>query len=308
MSIQLDEIMKKKPGIIRFVNAILGVGVAGICINWISEYQNTFCYIIIGTIAFACIVIKVIFEFKKRHPKIPQRFPLLHLPFDEGYGDIVSDKSSNNYTGIINGAQWERDNMGFSLKFDGVDDFIDIERFRFQDQCFSISLWVKPGENQVSCACLLDYSHHKNQSNWALQQYHDNQNIFNFPFMSNGWKEGGLSVYVNLTAQEWQLLTITFNLGEIKNYINANLVNSGNLGGKIQYNSISTLRIGGVIDLKRYFNGSLADIRIYNTILNQIEIEKLYAKKRKEQKRLSKIEQKRQLNIGKKKKTENQRK
>jgi hypothetical protein len=46
--------------------------------------------------------------------------------FEEGAGDAATDTSGNNLNGVINGATWVDGKVGKALKFDGVNDYVEI--------------------------------------------------------------------------------------------------------------------------------------------------------------------------------------
>jgi len=54
---------------------------------------------------------------------------MLYLPFDEGSGAIVKDRSGNGYQGTIYGASWIDGKKGKALSFDGVNDYVALGNF-----------------------------------------------------------------------------------------------------------------------------------------------------------------------------------
>ncbi len=52
---------------------------------------------------------------------------IAHWSFDEGSGDVLHDRSGNKHNGKIHGATWVPSPRGQALRFDGVDDYVDLE-------------------------------------------------------------------------------------------------------------------------------------------------------------------------------------
>ena len=62
--------------------------------------------------------------------------------FNEGNGDIVHDASGNGHHGYINGAQWVDGIFGNGLRFDGINDYIEIPADKDLSGMSQISLEV----------------------------------------------------------------------------------------------------------------------------------------------------------------------
>jgi len=74
---------------------------------------------------------------------------LLHYDFSEGTGNILKDKSGNGNDGIIHGAKWIKEEDGYSLSFNGIDNYVEVKdspSLKIENE-FTIEILVKPGEN-----------------------------------------------------------------------------------------------------------------------------------------------------------------
>ncbi|MFQ6055938.1 MAG: hypothetical protein ACE5J3_08170, partial [Methanosarcinales archaeon] len=67
--------------------------------------------------------------------------------FDEGSGGIVKDSSGNSNDGIIHGATWVDGKYGKALRFDGVNDYVEISDnpslYFSSGESFSVTAWIK---------------------------------------------------------------------------------------------------------------------------------------------------------------------
>jgi len=92
--------------------------------------------------------------------------------------------------------------------------------------------------------------------------------------------EGSTDVVVPLN--QWTQIVATWQSGDIKKvYFNGSLVTNWALvhTGKIKYDNDTELSIGRQYDMDRYFSGSIDDVRIYNRVLSDSEIQELYNEK-----------------------------
>lgn len=83
----------------------------------------------------------------------------------------------------------------------------------------------------------------------------------------------------NLFADEWQLLDVTYDGTTLKFYINAELVGSSAV--TLGTGTASTAYIGGHPQHEFGWSGRLADLRVYNRALTELELKTLYGKYQK---------------------------
>lgn len=60
-----------------------------------------------------------------------QMTPVAHWRFDEGTGTTTYDSTPNNKDGTISGAQWTTGKFNTGLKFDGIDDYVNLGDINF---------------------------------------------------------------------------------------------------------------------------------------------------------------------------------
>ena len=93
----------------------------------------------------------------------------------------ANDESGNANNGTVNGATLTTDRFGntnSAYNFDGINDNIGLGNF-FNYTSFSISMWVKPG-NQNGHAVIID-NNHASSNNWVFQTISNfSNNGYNF--------------------------------------------------------------------------------------------------------------------------------
>jgi hypothetical protein len=194
--------------------------------------------------------------------------------FNEASGNIVLDDSGNGNDGTIFDAQWVTGVSGSALSFDGLDDYIDYTDPILNTPPYSICVWVKP--DSINYGYIIDNGGGYNYG-------------YGFYILINEtgyWWFGGKrqdtyhgSVRYQTPSTDWTFVCGTWDGEDVNNlklYINGQLV-SGNIytypdPGAEPFN----LKIGTSIFNMNNFGGDIDEVRIYNRILNDAEIEELY--------------------------------
>ena len=72
---------------------------------------------------------------------------LLLFHFEEEEGNVITDASNNGNRGIIYGAKYVEGRFGKALQFDGVDDYVEVNKSKDwlwdKEESFTLELWVK---------------------------------------------------------------------------------------------------------------------------------------------------------------------
>ena len=72
---------------------------------------------------------------------------VLHLPFDEGQGNAVKDKSGKGNNGVVRRANWVEGKSGKALEFNGKDSFVEIQDSdSLNPTTGTFAAWIKPGK------------------------------------------------------------------------------------------------------------------------------------------------------------------
>lgn len=215
------------------------------------------------------------------------------------FSGTTLDVGGNNQNGLlINGATYGPDRTAASqsaLLLDGIDDYFEIpDNARFQSDAISISVWIKP--KQVTST-----NHIYNKANWlgnTNQQY----SAFIRPprplpatdpccaIWADVNQDGSCDpeqpiqqpvIYYDpaFVMNRWYHLVTVFS-GKIgKIYVNGELRQSGTEqpAGPIDNCTGGNLRFGAQADFDvNYFNGSMDEIRVYNRLLTDVEVNHLY--------------------------------
>ena len=162
---------------------------------------------------------------------------------------------------------------GNALSFDGADDHIDLGTF-FAFQNFTVDMWVKPGASQVTYADIIDNNHNQGQ-NWFCQQYGDNTNEYYFGCSSGG---GQVFSHFFIKPNVWQHISLVKSANALETYVNGILSESTPWVGTINISG-QFLRLGKWGGGGRNWNGSMDEVRIWNTPLTQAQIRERMCRK-----------------------------
>jgi hypothetical protein len=198
--------------------------------------------------------------------QVPNYVPTNNLKGWWPFNGNANDVSGNGNNGTPNGTSLTADRNGITnsaYNFDGVNDKIGLGNF-FNYTTFSISLWVKPG-NQNGHAVIID-NNHSGSSNWVFQTISN--------FSNNGYNFQN-SNEVLLSTSNWNHLILSYSSGFVRVYLNSNLVSETQMS--LNYNSSPSLFLGyWQVDNARFWKGDMDDIGVWNRALTQTEITALY--------------------------------
>jgi hypothetical protein len=206
---------------------------------------------------------------------------VLSLAFDEGTGTVVKDGSGSGNNGTIKGAQWVHLKKGCALKFDGAGSLVEIPNsptLCMGDSPFTVEMWVRPDDlskaevmiskgisQEIMIATGQDYGPRSCMFLTDWESYRYSLNIF---------KPGEWVHLVYVKTQKPQ------GGAELTCYANGE-VSQGGCGAKafpatIRPTEYSVL-IGGISD-KWFFNGMIANVKIYKRALAAEEIKANYGR------------------------------
>ena len=202
--------------------------------------------------------------------------------FDEGSGTTVHDSSGNGNEGMNNGATWVSDGVqGGALNFDGSNDYVDFSSPVLSQPPYSVCAWVKPDS-------LSDGKNHYIIANGGEIGTHNGffidiewQEVYNGDYSFGVGVESifkGHSTY-HPASTDWAFLCGTWDgiadLTHIKLYMNGVLVGSSVTNPPVA-GSVLNLIIGSSSNNKGYFDGLIDEVRIYNGVLTEKEVQDLY--------------------------------
>lgn len=203
---------------------------------------------------------------------------LSHWAFDENSGTVAVDSSGNQFNGsLLNGPIWSSGMKGNSLKFDGIDDRVDVGSYAALEMGigdFSVSTWVKMGSNQLPYPTILAKGGTSN-TNAGYWFYISGQKI-KFVFGDGNQRISTSSNTVNVMDNTWHHIAVTVDRdGNAVYYVDG--VNSGtydvsSFNGKDISNPSRVLIIGTTGGSTSLMNGYLDDVKMFNKSLSQNEI------------------------------------
>jgi len=207
-----------------------------------------------------------------------------YWPFDEGSGTAVQDSSGNDFSGeLIGDPQWVTGKIGTgALSFDGSDGLVEVPEAPALDMTdrLTIATWVNVTDFTTYYFLVC-----KSPSGTAGDNYPGN---YEFRVQSNtGLLEFGhqtsqgqdyvfYASTVALTAGKWYHAAVTFEKGEaVQFYIDG--VPAGTVAQSANFGILNDepIRIGGRKDNYSYFNGQIDDVRVYNLVLTDEQIQGL---------------------------------
>ncbi len=270
----------------------MSIRVLNLVLNTMKTISVLYSFVILATLS--------LFTSCKKNSTDPVKVGLIaYYPFDGS----ANDASGNGNNGITYGVIPAKDRFGranSAYYFDGQTSFIQVkdnQKLRLDSTSFTINYWVNLNQYiELSGSAILQKNNGPYQNGW-------NTSITGTRFRFNGSLNYGHPFY-NVSGSDdpfafgdgvipigkWTMVTIIYNYSLAKEqmsfYINGALNNvytneptfniptpNANTSvdlfiGKNSYNGNGTPSY--------FFNGMLDDIRIYNRILNNAEIQKLY--------------------------------
>lgn len=193
--------------------------------------------------------------------------------FDDGTGNTAKDSVGNAHPGSIGGtANWVAGQVGGALDFDGATNYVDIQGENpIITGTFSLTMWVYARDIPTIAK---DYRMPLSNDSWIDGAIHvhiwPETSVFRID-TKNGTDISSNKV---IEADQWYYVAGTLDAaGESKIYIDGILDNNANGDSKEYF--IGPANIGAYQNSSRYFNGMIDDVRIYNHILSEAEIQSI---------------------------------
>jgi hypothetical protein len=187
-----------------------------------------------------------------------------------------NDESGNNHHANVLGAVLTADkdgNLNSAYYFDGVDDYIDLGDWE-NGGPMSFTFWARwDAFNNYSR--IIDLGNGASSNNIIISNYQTNSGLF-FSTYNSG--EKSLITTNTITQYQWDFYAATFDInGVMTVYKNGNQINQ-RTNGISPVKIIRTSQFIGKSNFSQdgYFNGSIDELRIYNSALTNGEILNLY--------------------------------
>ncbi len=202
---------------------------------------------------------------------------------DEGTGNVSYDKSGHGNTGTLTNMNTSNPNgltsnatsgwnasgrFGYGLKFDGVNDYVDISALRINGfSNFTYSVWVYPLSNSNE-ARIIDFT--GGRATLDINLGAGSKLTFS---VRNSTTTTIMPIALPPT-NAWTYLAATYDNSTMRIYVNGNLTaNAEHRGAVDDPGCCYATTIGGTTG---YWNGTIDEVRIYNRSLTAQEIIELY--------------------------------
>ena len=202
---------------------------------------------------------------------------ILHLdaarkPSYPGSGDVWYDLTSGNNDGTTyNGATYLDD----SFSFDGANDYIRLTSNFLNGlelNGITFAAWIRP--QTLSGVTFI-------AGVWKLSVDNDQAALFTngtallMAVADGTTAEGGANSLSNLTTNQWQYVVGTWDVSRVHNfYNNGTYISSGTQSGNGWSSTTNaSFEIGGQHqNSRRYFDGEIAQVKVYNRALSTSEV------------------------------------
>jgi len=201
---------------------------------------------------------------------------------DEGSGTIAYDSAGNNH-GTIYGAQWTTGQAGGALKFDGINDYVEVpnnESQQIKTNQLTVTTWIKLDEDIGNRQARLICKQQTMGVSWGLSVDGNgycgctgNQVVF---FDSNGSIYSVCLSPTKLALHQWYHIAVTDTAGVIRIYLNGHLDYSYEGGYGIPSNINAPILIGCTNPPQLFFKGLVDDAMIFDRALSAEEIQQLF--------------------------------
>jgi len=198
--------------------------------------------------------------------------------FDENFGTTAFDSSSYNNNGIISGATWMNGVSNSALRFDGVNDYVNISDSNSLDltNAITIGAWVYPVSWSSIFPRIVSKESGIYSEPYALELDRDGKRaMLCLNTKSGSSEECTASTNNSISLYQWYNVVGTWNGTTVKIYVNGQLVSTRIQTGTMNVTKNNVL-IGNNPSKNRQFNGTIDEVKIWNKALSVDEIRNEY--------------------------------
>ncbi len=198
---------------------------------------------------------------------------VLHLPFDEGQGDVANDLSGNGHDGVISGPDWVEGKFGKALKFAGADSgtFVTVESTDMLNvNEMTFMAWIN-AEHWNGTRQIVGKSVHGGCGGRTQYGLFSEDGAFRLRFETEAGRVD-IDAPALPPTEEWVHVAVTNDGTKGKIFINGEEVAVGNVSGKLKVNN-DPLRIAQDCEREgNIFAGPIDEVRLWNRALSEDEI------------------------------------
>ena len=194
---------------------------------------------------------------------------LCRWTFDDRQGVTAVD-SMGYSNGAIHGAEWDAGRIGSALRFDGVDDYVDLgEAAQLRTEVFSLTAWIKTSLQEPLWQTVMSFE----RGSHAISLLGNGHVHYGWQ-----WVRKGLEGKTDVRTGEWVFIGVTRDDGgRVVIYVN------GEIDGDYECDTTSVFdrspKIGGDTIDDEFFCGLIDDVRFFNYALSKDEVGKLFVGK-----------------------------
>ena len=212
---------------------------------------------------------------------------ILHFSFDEGEGNTTANVSSNKLEGTITNANWVDGVVGQALQFD--EGALAVPLFGVDGpEEMTIEFWFKPIE-RIVYGKRIDLIYRLN----GAGRPHITFNHAGVDFGCYlGTRNSEFVLQSSYTAfyPQWYYFVLTQDQDKAVLYIDGEIDNEISTGGPVRMDLVKNgLSIGGHIERKKFFDGSIDEVKIWNIALTAEEIKNTWNKHTKNKQLLTSV-------------------
>ncbi len=205
---------------------------------------------------------------------------VLCLSFDEGQGKVAKDSSQYGFDGEVNGAEWVNGKFGKALEFDGAGGDVVIV-------ADAPELLLLEGGTLMAWSYIMTEAGHASWPRIMIKSINNGGTTNGYDFLFD--RAGGYSIrfcvntdvapntacnsYFPMETDSWHHVAVTFDGATVLVYADGEEVGEGIQPGPTIDSSGFDLHIGNGAAFDRPFHGMHDEIRIFNRVLGQDEIQ-----------------------------------
>lgn len=193
--------------------------------------------------------------------------------FDKGTGTIAKNSLDANNIGKIFGASWAKGKSGFGLRFNGINDYVNIptsDRLDNITDQITITVWIKPSVPLDSMGKNIFFVA---KGSRATLNYHYKRGLEFSCYIGN--KIRYLPKPVNIPDGEWHQIVGTYDGEEMRLYLDGKLINSVLQTGTVDIKG-PNLYVGTPPGKETFFKGIIDEVKIWDRALRINEVRTAY--------------------------------
>jgi hypothetical protein len=206
--------------------------------------------------------------------------------FGEGAGSLAADSSGGNNAGVINGPLWDSDTpdgSSYSLRFDGVNDYVDVGMLDVAGNAMTLSTWIKSDNfancGSRDCRIISKATGVSEQDHYFMLSTIGNgtDTRLRFRLKTGGWTTTLIASSGNLFENQWVHVAAVYDGAAMRLYKDGIQVGSLSKTGAITTDDGVPVWIGGTPPGPgdRPWAGHIDAVRIYTRALSPTEIQGL---------------------------------